>query len=133
MRQDDDMKLENITTPHSVYTGAASSIEPFRQYLTKAATRPNLLPSWWSLEKQKACEAFGESSAWNDLRRKVTKAEMIQHYGDEKAPMQLRMLAEVVYGAGSMGQSGAGMRKMMCQMEQGGPGNGLHMSMMSVS
>jgi splicing suppressor protein 51 len=38
---------------------------------------------------------------------------MVEHYGDDKAPMQLRMLAEAVYGMGSMGQNGAGMRKMI--------------------
>jgi hypothetical protein len=44
MREADDVNFENKTTPPSVYTGAPSSIEPFRQYLAKAATRPNLLP-----------------------------------------------------------------------------------------
>ncbi|KAF1851614.1 uncharacterized protein K460DRAFT_362375 [Cucurbitaria berberidis CBS 394.84] len=133
MRQADDLNLENKTTPRSVYTGASSSIEPFRQYLAKAATRPNLLPPWWTADKQKECEAFGESGAWSDLRKKVTKQEMIQHYGDDKMPMQVRMLAEAVYGAGSMGQSGAGMRQVLMQMEKGGPGNGQVMSMMNLA
>lgn len=113
MRQQDDKKLENKTTPRSVYTGASSSIDPFRKYLAQAATRPGLLPPWWTSEKQKECEAFAESGAWQDVRKKVTKEEVIQHYGDEKAPMQVRMLAEAVYGAGSMGQSGAGMRQVL--------------------
>jgi splicing suppressor protein 51 len=119
MRQADDWNFENKTTPRSVYSGASSSIQPFREYLAKA-TRKNLLPPWWSAEKQKECEAFGESGAWQDLRRKVLKQEVIEHYGDEKMPMQVRMLAEAVYGAGSMGQDGSGMREMMVQMESGG-------------
>jgi len=49
---------------------------------------------------------------------------MIKHYGDDKAPMQLRMLAEFMYGAGSMGQSGAGMRQVLRSMEGGGTGLG---------
>ncbi|CAO2657805.1 Nn.00g070650.m01.CDS01 [Neocucurbitaria sp. VM-36] len=133
MRQADDFNLQHKTTPRSVYTGAGSSIEPFRRYLAKAATRSSLLPSWWTADKQKECEAFGESGAWSDLRKKVTKQEMIQHYGDEKMPMQVRMLAEAVYGVGTMGQDGSGMRKVMMQMEKGGPGNGQHMSMMNLA
>lgn len=133
MRQEDDFKLEKKPRARSVYTGAKSSIEPFQDYLKLAATRRNLLPPWWNAEKQKECEAFGESGAWSDLRKKVTKAETIAHYGDDKMPMQLRMLAEVVYGQGSMGQDGSMMRKMQSQMENGGPGNGMVSSMMDIS
>jgi mitochondrial splicing suppressor protein 51 len=42
---------------------------------------------------------------------------MIAHYGDDKVPMQLRMLAKAVYGVRSIGQNGAGMHKVMHQME----------------
>lgn len=132
MRQADDFNFENKTMPRSVYTGAASSMEPFREYIAKAATISNLLPPWWSPAKQTECEAFGESGAWSDLRKKVTKQDIINHYGDDKAPMQVRMLAEAVYGIGSMGQSGGSMRKFMSQMEQGGPGNGQVASMINI-
>ena len=131
--QADDKNLENKTTPQSVYTGASSSIVPSRKYLTQAAKRAGLLPTWWNAEKQKKCEAFGESGAWQDLRKRVEKQEMIQHYGYDKVPMQMRMLAEAIYGRGSMGQSGAGARKMLRQMESGGPGNEQHMSMLNIS
>jgi splicing suppressor protein 51 len=33
IRQQDDQALENITTPNKIYTGAASSIAPFREFL----------------------------------------------------------------------------------------------------
>jgi splicing suppressor protein 51 len=44
-------------------------------------------------------------------------------YGDGKMPMQLRMLAEMVYGYGTTGQDGSGVRKLMMGMEDGGSGN----------
>jgi hypothetical protein len=69
IRQADDLNFENKTTPGSIYAGASSRIMTFRQYLFKADS-PKLLPSWWDAEKQKECEAFGESGAWNDLRKK---------------------------------------------------------------
>ena len=133
MRSEDGMKLENKPTPNSIYTGNPSSIEPFKKFLDQAATRRDLLPPWWDVGHRAECEKFAESGEWNDVRNKVTKAQMVEHYGDEKAPMQLRMLAEAVYGVGSMGQNGAGMRKMMRSMESGGPGNGNVMSMMDIS
>lgn len=132
LRQADEASLEGKTTPNSIYSGASSSIGPFRQYIAKAGSRPNMLPPWWNDEKQKECETYAESRAWNDLRRKVTKQEVIEHYGDQKMPMQLRMLAEAVYGVGLMGQDGTFMRKQMMQMEKGGPPGGQFMSMLGV-
>ncbi|KAH7394349.1 hypothetical protein BKA66DRAFT_557395 [Pyrenochaeta sp. MPI-SDFR-AT-0127] len=132
MREADDFNFESKAMAGSVYTGAESSIEPFRHYLAKAAAMPNILPSWWISQKQKECEAFSESGIWNDVRRKISKQEVIDHYGDEKAPMQVRMFAEAVYGVGSMGQSGEGMRKLMSDMEQGGSENG-HYSMLDIN
>lgn len=117
MCQADDYDFEKKVAPRSVYAGAPSSVEPFRVYLKKAA---NLLPPWWTDAKTEECVAFGESGAWSDLRKRVTKSEITDHYGDGKMPMQLRMLAEMVYGSGPMGQDGSGMRKMMMKAESGG-------------
>ncbi|KAF2621324.1 hypothetical protein BU25DRAFT_354671 [Macroventuria anomochaeta] len=133
MRQADDFDYEYKTTPPSVYTGAPSSTEPFLQYLAKATTHPSLLPPWFTDDKAGKCATFGNSGAWSDLRKKVTKPEIIQHYGDEKMPMQLRMLAEVVYGTGTMGQDGSGMRKLMMQVENDGSGKGQAMSHIDIS
>lgn len=131
IRQDDDLNFESKKSPGSIYSGASSSLVPFREFLSKASSR-KLLPAWWNAEKQGQCEALGESGAWNDLRKKVGKQEVIDHYGDQKAPMQLRMFAEAVYGVGSMGQDGTSMRKMLAQMEQGGPQGGM-MSMLNLA
>jgi splicing suppressor protein 51 len=67
------------------------------------------------------------------LKRKLTKQQAIEHYGDDKMPMQLRMLAEAVYGLGTMGQDGSGVRRMMAEMESGGAGEGQHMSMFNLA
>lgn len=133
MRQENDFNLENKTTPRSVYTGASSSAEPFRQYLDKATARPTLLPPWWTAKKSEECVIFGESGVWSDLRKTVMKHEVVQHYGNEKMPMQLRMLAEVVYGTSTMGRNGSDARKLMVQMESGGLRNGGSMRMFDAS
>ncbi|KAF1360784.1 hypothetical protein EJ07DRAFT_114520 [Lizonia empirigonia] len=132
MRQADDYDFEMKTTPPSIYTGASSSIEPFRQYLSKAATAGSLLPLWWTDAKVEECAVFGESGAWSDLRKKATKSDITNHYGDGKMPMQLRMLAETVYGCGTMGQDGSGARRLMMQMENGGSDQDQILSMLSL-
>ncbi|KAF1835285.1 hypothetical protein BDW02DRAFT_568166 [Decorospora gaudefroyi] len=122
MRLEDEKKYENRNTPRSIYSGALSSIVPFRRFLDLAATRPRLLPAWWTAEKRAECEAFGESGAWNDLRRRVSMEQMREHYGDSGAHVQLRLLAEFVYGLGLTGKDGTATRKQMRQMEEdGGP------------
>ncbi|RYN63542.1 hypothetical protein AA0119_g12843 [Alternaria tenuissima] len=133
MRSEDDMKLEDKPMPDSIYTGTSSSIRPFKKFLSLAATREGLLPPWWTAEHHRGCEKFAESGEWNDVRKKVTKAQMIQHYGDDKAPMQLRMLAEAVYGVGPMGQNGAGMRRLLREMESGDSGKSYFMNMIDIS
>ncbi|KAL5398906.1 hypothetical protein PMIN03_012734 [Paraphaeosphaeria minitans] len=133
MRQADDFAYEGKAMPRTVYTGFSSSTEPFRQYLEKAAARPKLLPPWWTSEKDEECVIFGQSGAWSNLEKKLTKQEVIEHYGDDKMPMQLRMLAEMVYGTGTMGQDGSEVRKLMVRMESGGSENGQYMSMIDAS
>lgn len=128
MRQADDYNFEMKVSSQSVYVGSPSSIKPFRLYLKNAAA---LLPSWWTDAKTEECVTFGESGAWSDLRKKVTKSDITEHYGDGKMPMQLRMLAEMVYGSGTMGQDGSSMRQLMMQMEGGGLQDQF-MSMMSL-
>ncbi|RII14164.1 hypothetical protein CUC08_Gglean004306 [Alternaria sp. MG1] len=133
MRSEDGMKLENKPTPNSIYTGNPPSIETSKKFLDQAATRRDLLPPWWDVEHRAECEKFPESGEWNDVRNKVTKAQIVEHYGDDKASMQLMMLAEAVYGIGSMGQNGEEMRKMIRSMESGSSGNGSFMSMLDIS
>lgn len=123
MRQQDNDVLEGHTDPDSVYRGAPTSIVPFRKFIDLVVSHPGLLPPWWNDAKRAECEAFGESGNWSDLRKKVTKQSVIDHYdGDSRMPMQLRMLGEVVYKRGPGGQDGTAMRNMLINMEktQGG-------------
>ncbi|KAJ6782769.1 hypothetical protein PWT90_06017 [Aphanocladium album] len=105
----------------------ADSLVAFRHFLDAVAARPALLPPWWDANKREQCEDLGmDASQWHDLRCAVEKSDVIEHYGDSKFPMQLRMFAEAVYGRAVGGSSGAAMRGMMMAMEQGGGGGGIH-------
>lgn len=85
MRQADDLKMNGVTTPNTVYTGAASSIGPFRAFLGKVEARGRVLPAWWNAEKRKECEEFAESGGdRSSVRSKVTKEEVISQYGDQR-------------------------------------------------
>ena len=135
MRQEDNYIQEGNIDTNSVYSGAASSIEGFRKFLHLASSRTKVLPPWWNADKQKECEDLGQSETdWSTLKRKVNKHAIIDHYGDERMPMQIRMLAEAVYGRGPGGHDGTGMRRTMMSMEanDGVQGQSV-MSMMSMS
>ncbi|KAJ4358294.1 uncharacterized protein N0V89_002875 [Didymosphaeria variabile] len=137
MRKADAYKMEGKTTPDSVYTGTASSIVPFRRFLLRVELKRGYMPSWWNSEKKKECEEFGETGGdFSDLRKKATKENVMEHYKDEKMPMQLRMFAEEALGEpapGTLPGAGAGMRALMTMMEAGGTGDGLHYSMHNIS
>jgi splicing suppressor protein 51 len=73
------------------------------------------------------------SANWSNVKSAVEKSDVIEHYGDQRMPMQLRMLGEAVYQRGPGGQSGKGMRQMLMMMEanDGREGESI-MSMMSL-
>ena len=134
MRQEDSSTMDGDFDKDSIYTGASDSTAGFRKFIQLASTRANLLPSWWSPEKQKKCENFGLGNNWSNLKRKVNKAAIIEHYGDDKMPMQMRMFAEVVYKRGLGGSSGEAVRRLMMNMEAKGGRDGEQVvSMMSLA
>lgn len=128
LRVEDYYKLEGEADADSLYGGAPNGLKGFKNFLRLAGSRRGLLPPWWNAEKQRECEDFGmDSSQFQDLRCAVEKSDLIEHYGDPRFPMQLRMLYPAVYRRGPGGQDGTAMRKAMVAMEQGtaGPGSGV--------
>ncbi|KAI1114217.1 putative MYND domain protein [Nemania sp. NC0429] len=121
MRVEDEYTFEGNIATDSLYGGQPSGILGFRKFLRKAASRDGLLPPWWNAEKKKACEALGmDQEQWQDLRCAVEKSDIIEHYGDPRFPMQLRMLAEIILGRGFAGNDGSSMRQMLMTMEDAG-------------
>ncbi|KAI1148153.1 putative MYND domain protein [Nemania diffusa] len=124
LRVEDEYKFEGEAAIDSLYGGASSGIVGFRKFLRRAGSRAGLLPPWWNAEKVKACEKFGMSTEhWQDLRCAVEKSDIIEHYGDSRFPMQLRMLAEIIIGRGFAGNDGAPIRQIMMAMEGGSDGS----------
>jgi splicing suppressor protein 51 len=120
LRMEDNYTMEGDVDADSLYGGAPSGLPGFRRFLRLAGSRPGLLPPWWNAESQRECERFGmDETQFQDLRCAVEKSDIIEHYGDARFPMQLRMFAEAVYRRGPGGQSGAAMRGLMVAMEQG--------------
>ena len=67
------------------------------------------------------CEKTGaRGSGWSSLACAIEKSDIIEHYGNNLMPMQLRMLGEQVYGRGPGGQNGSSMRQLMLAAETGG-------------
>lgn len=120
LRLEDKYKFEG--EQDGIYAGESSSIAPFKKFLRLAESRPGLLPPWWNDEKKTACVEYGETDSWGNLGCGVEKSDIIEHYGSPNMPMQLRMLAEEVYGTPLMGADGKAMRMMMMAQESGGGG-----------
>ncbi|ETS81665.1 hypothetical protein PFICI_06667 [Pestalotiopsis fici W106-1] len=134
LKMTDDVTFDGGPEPGSIYTaaGKADPLPGFRRYLDAAKSRKNLLPSWWSDEKQAECEALctgGES--WCDITRPVQKGQFNDHYGSPTFAMQLRMLREQITGRGPGGQPGEGMIRMQMMTEGGGFGG--HVSHLDVA
>ncbi|KAL0257705.1 hypothetical protein SLS55_006868 [Diplodia seriata] len=128
LRMSDQYTFEGDADVDCVLGGAvASSIGGFTRFLRKLGREaPDLLPPWWSAAKEEECRRAGmvRKGVWESLSAAPEKADVVEHYGDARMPMQLRMFAEAVYGSGPGGQSGRGMMEMMAGMERGGGGGG---------
>ncbi|EEU47058.1 uncharacterized protein NECHADRAFT_78094 [Fusarium vanettenii 77-13-4] len=82
----------------TIYAGADDSLPAFRQFLELAATREDLLPPWWTPEKQRECEEFGMSGTeFQDLHMALDEPSTTLQYMDSRFPPQLRILAEAIY------------------------------------
>lgn len=117
MRVEDNFVMEGDTPDDSIYGEAPNGLKGLGRFIQLAGSRPGLLPSWWNADKQRDCESFGMSPVFQNLCGAVEKSDIIEHYGDPRFPMQLRMFAEAVYGRGPGGQDGTMMRKMQAAME----------------
>ncbi|KAK1834852.1 hypothetical protein QBC39DRAFT_251694 [Podospora conica] len=120
MRADDLFTMEGVAEPGSVYGGAADSGGAFARFLDRVEQAGRgILPSWWNAEKRAECIAMGlGGEEWQSLKRRLGKADVQEHYGDPRFPMQLRMFAESVYGVAPGGHRGDMMLGMMASMER---------------
>ncbi|KAH7042207.1 putative MYND domain protein [Macrophomina phaseolina] len=136
LRMEDDYNFEGDVDDDCVLSGlVSSSIGGFTRFLRLLHRRaPDLLPSWWNKGKEEECKRAGMRRwAWEDLGCTVEKSDIVEHYGDARMPMQLRMFAETIYGQGPGGQSGTVMREMMMAMENGGADSGLQIETVDTS
>ncbi|KAK3331696.1 putative MYND domain protein [Cercophora scortea] len=136
MRVEDMYKFDGDVEEDSIYSGNSDGKLGFSRFLTKVEKcGGGLLPTWWTPEKKAACVKYGSdgSDSWADLGAAVEKADISEHYGDARFPMQLRMFAERVYGRGPGGSDGTAMRKMMAGLENDGMPTGMVGSTMDMT
>lgn len=120
MKMEDNYVFEAHVDEDSIYGGARDGRQGFERFLRLVEKQRGLLPSWWSKEKAEKCVAVGmKRDQWSYLGYAIQKDDVIEHYGDRKMPMQLRMFAEQVYGCGPGGQDGTEMRKLQMMIENG--------------
>lgn len=73
-------------------------IREFRKYLNRAEKR-GIVPGWWNDEKRRECEVVARDRAGEScIYYAVEKHDVQEKYGDSWMPMELRGLAERIYG-----------------------------------
>jgi splicing suppressor protein 51 len=96
------MRVEDEYTWGGELTGLYAGENPligFRNFLDLAEYEGTVLPKWWNKEKRAECEKLGMTAGqWSYLRFAVEKSDIQEHYKDPKMPMELRALAERIYG-----------------------------------
>ncbi|KAG5992205.1 hypothetical protein E4U43_003824 [Claviceps pusilla] len=119
LRVEDMYAIGGDVMAGSLYAGAPNGLHGFLDFLDLVQSRPGLLPPWFNAEKVTECVDFAMTDSWPSLACAVEKSDIVEHYGDGRFPMQLRMFAEAVYGNAPGGMSGKPMRQMMMSMESG--------------
>ncbi|KAH7271778.1 hypothetical protein B0J15DRAFT_576966 [Fusarium solani] len=100
-RMEEQCQHDGQAVEGTIYDDLDDSLPAFKQYLETAASRRNLLPPWWTPQKQRECEAFGMTGTdFQDLHMALEQFSATWHYADSRFPSQLRMLAEAVYETG---------------------------------
>ncbi|KAK6204043.1 hypothetical protein LQW54_008504 [Pestalotiopsis sp. IQ-011] len=124
------LKMADDATFDGGYEKDAYTLPGFWRYVDAAKATGDLLPPWWSDDKQAECEALASGGqGWYDLGKKPSKAQFNDHYGDGQFAMQLRMIREQITGKGPGGQPGATIIRMQMMME----GGGMHSSVLDAT
>ena len=122
LRMKDNYKFTGDVETDSIYNEAPSGVPGFRRFVHKAEQKAGLLPPWWKPQKVNECVASAGTTRndWSNLSHTVEKSDIMEHYGSQDMPMQLRMFAEQVYGTGPVpGQSSTMMMSMRMAAEGG--------------
>lgn len=121
LREEDEYVFGGNVLTGSIYCGDKTSKVQFDKFLDEAeAAEKNILPPWWSSEKREACVALEmDDRNWSSLATCVEKHDIQDHYGNQDMPMQLRMLADQIYGSNPLGYSSEGILRMRMMMEGG--------------
>ncbi|TGJ84650.1 hypothetical protein E0Z10_g4125 [Xylaria hypoxylon] len=100
LRMEDNDVYAGIHYEDSIYGDATDGLEGFRMFLDRAKVITHMMPSWWSDNKQAECEELGRQEGWSSLSEKIDATSVHEHYSDKFIDIQLRMLAEDIYGTG---------------------------------
>ena len=100
LRIEDEYVVNGDVSERSLY-GGGDPVRDFQRFLDKAEKRDLLLPDWWDGEKRAACVKVARDRRGDHcVFYAVEKSDIRDYYGNPLMPMQLRMLADKVYGRG---------------------------------
>ena len=101
-------------------------INGFKAFLKLFDNKRALLPEWWTEDKAEECVKVGEGDGWSSLHRMIVKKDVIEHYGDQRFGLQLRLFGEKVYGTAPAESPGLWQLMALKPLETMGLESGFH-------
>ncbi|KAI0447294.1 hypothetical protein F4803DRAFT_575457 [Xylaria telfairii] len=128
LRMSDNNVFTNVRHEDSIYGNSKDGVAGFLRFLNRAKAIPRMMPSWWDAKKETECVELGRQTGWSSLSAVIHAAEIRKHYNPPKLytsrkhftdaarkyykdvarethyeiyiDVQLRLLAEDIYGTG---------------------------------
>lgn len=119
LRLEDEYVYNGDASVDSIYGGATDAGKAgFKNFLGLAEQTSGILPPWWSVVHAEKCLEYATLARnCSNIGSAVQMRDIIAHFKHALMPMELRVLAEQIYGNGPAGRSGASTVAMMMGAE----------------
>ena len=108
----------------SIYAGSPNGLHGLARFLFRARHNGSILPPWFDESKEKECLQLtltppaATITPYLSTTHRVDQHDIIACYRDARFPMQLRFLAEIIYGYGVGGKDNMDALKHMAELEE---------------
>ncbi|KAI1749265.1 hypothetical protein F4782DRAFT_533553 [Xylaria castorea] len=143
LRLHDNYAFHNVRPEDRIDFTSKDGVADFRRFLCQAKAIPRMMPSWWDKKKQAECVELGCQTGWSSLTTTISDSDVCKHYNPLKLytarkrftdvarkyyddvarehhydiymDVQLRLLAEAIYGSGIGGAKTQSLREEMVE------------------
>ncbi|KAI0487294.1 hypothetical protein F4859DRAFT_509866 [Xylaria cf. heliscus] len=144
LRLSDDNFFAGVRHGDSIYDRSKDEVADFHRFLDRAKAIPRMMPSWWDAKKEAECVELGRQTGWSSLTAMTNESDVRKHYNlvknftarknhtklarkyyndvarefyyDIYIDVQLRRLAEEIYGTGISDTEARFLREAMMDL-----------------